>query len=36
MALNKAESANELTIFINTSDNFEDCWHPFFTLFARY
>jgi hypothetical protein len=36
MVLNKAESANDLTIFVNTSDNFEDCWHPFFTLFARY
>lgn len=27
---------NDLTILINTSDNFEDCWDPFFTLFARY
>ena len=36
MALNKVGRANELTIFVNTSDSFEDCWHPFFTLFARY
>lgn len=28
--------ANDLSIFVNTSDNFEDCWHPFFVLFARY
>ncbi|MGZ8944564.1 MAG: hypothetical protein ACXW1W_03965 [Methylococcaceae bacterium] len=27
---------NDLTIFVNTSDNFEDCWIPFFTLFQRY
>lgn len=26
----------DLTIFVNTSDNFEDCWIPFFTLFQRY
>ncbi|MDD4913795.1 MAG: hypothetical protein PHW13_01985 [Methylococcales bacterium] len=26
----------DLTIFVNTSDNFEDCWIPFFTLFHRY
>lgn len=26
----------DLTIFVNTSDNFEDCWIPFFTLFKRY
>ena len=36
MALNKAERANDLSIFVNTSDSFEDCWHPFFTLFACY
>ena len=29
-------AANDLTIFVNTSDNFEDCWHPFFTLFAHF
>jgi hypothetical protein len=29
-------AANDLSIFVNTSDNFEDCWHPFFVLFARY
>lgn len=27
---------NDLTIFVNTSDNFEDCWRPFFTLFSLY
>jgi len=27
---------NDLTIFVNTSDNFEDCWIPFFTLFQNY
>lgn len=26
----------DLSIFVNTSDNFEDCWIPFFTLFRRY
>jgi hypothetical protein len=26
----------DLTIFVNTSDNFEDCWNPFFALFAQY
>ena len=26
----------DLTIFVNTSDNFEDCWIPFFTLFQKY
>lgn len=26
----------DLTILVNTSDSFEDCWNPFFTLFARY
>ena len=36
MALNQSESANELTILVNTSDNFEDCWHPFFSLFSRF
>ena len=36
MALNKVERANDLSIFVNTSDSFEDCWHPFFTLFVRY
>jgi len=24
------------TILVNTSDGFEDCWHPFFTLFHKY
>lgn len=26
----------DLTILVNTSDGFEDCWAPFFELFARY
>lgn len=26
----------DLTILVNTSDNFEDCWIPFFTLFQRF
>lgn len=24
------------TILVNTTDSFEDCWHPFFTLFKEY
>jgi hypothetical protein len=24
------------TIIVNSSDGFEDCWHPFFTLFKKY
>jgi hypothetical protein len=36
MALNKAKVENDLTIFVNTSDSFEDCWQPFFTLFERF
>lgn len=27
---------NDLTILVNTSDGFEDCWPPFFKLMARY
>lgn len=27
---------NNLTIFINSSDGFEDCWDPFFKLFKKY
>jgi len=27
---------NDLTIVVNSSDGFEDCWRPFFTLFAHY
>jgi hypothetical protein len=27
---------NQLTVFVNTSDNFEDCWNPFFKLFSIY
>ncbi len=26
----------DLTIFVNTSDNFEDCWDPFFKLFKHF
>ena len=29
-------TANDLTIFVNTSDSFEDCWEPFFKLFELY
>lgn len=34
--LDNASNSTDLTIFINTSDSFEDCWQPFFTLFHRY
>jgi hypothetical protein len=27
---------NDLTIFVNTSDSFNDCWEPFFKLFKLY
>lgn len=27
---------NDLTILVNTSDGFEDCWPPFFQLFKTY
>ena len=27
---------NDLTVLVNTSDGFADCWHPFFRLFATY
>ncbi len=26
----------DLTVFVNTSDHFADCWLPFFTLFREY
>ena len=26
----------DLTILVNSSDGFEDCWSPFFTLFEKY
>ena len=29
-------TTNNLTIFVNTSDSFEDCWGPFFKLFRLY
>jgi hypothetical protein len=28
--------SNNLTIFVNTSDGFEDCWIPFFQLFTKH
>ena len=34
MTINNMSS--NLTILINTSDGFEDCWNPFFTLFKKY
>jgi hypothetical protein len=27
---------NKYSILVNTSDSFEDCWMPFFTLFEKY
>jgi hypothetical protein len=27
---------SDLTLLVNTSDGFEDCWGPFFQLFARF
>jgi hypothetical protein len=27
---------SDLTILVNTSDSFEDCWKPFFTLLSKY
>jgi len=27
---------DDLTVLVNTSDGFEDCWGPFFQLFERY
>jgi hypothetical protein len=36
LSLNNDQVMKDLTIFVNTSDNFEDCWTPFFTLFQRY
>ncbi len=27
---------NKVTILVNTSDSFEDCWDPFFKLFCKY
>lgn len=33
---NSSLDQNELTIFVNTSDSFEDCWDPFFKLFKTY
>lgn len=26
----------KITILVNTSDSFEDCWNPFFSLFKKY
>jgi hypothetical protein len=28
--------SHKYSIFINTTDSFEDCWFPFFTLFKKY
>ena len=30
------KSENSLSVLVNTSDGFEDCWDPFFTLFNKY
>ena len=27
---------NDISILVNTSDSFEDCWNPFFQLFTTY
>jgi hypothetical protein len=27
---------NNFSILVNSTDSFEDCWHPFFTLFSKY
>ena len=27
---------NNYSILVNSSDGFEDCWSPFFTLFKKY
>lgn len=27
---------NRLTVVVNSTDSFEDCWQPFFRLFSRY
>jgi hypothetical protein len=27
---------NDLTVLVNTSDSFDDCWDPFFKLFKRF
>jgi hypothetical protein len=27
---------DELTVLVNSTDSFEDCWYPFFKLFERY
>jgi hypothetical protein len=29
-------NASQLTILVNSTDSFEDCWQPFFTLFSIY
>lgn len=31
-----ASAHNDLTVLVNTSDGFSDCWTPFFDLMARY
>ena len=29
-------SDSELSVFVNTSDNYSDCWQPFFKLFKKF
>ena len=33
---NGSHASDDLTIVVNSTDSFEDCWHPFFTLFNVY
>lgn len=30
------QNETKYSLFVNTTDSFEDCWMPFFTLFAKY
>ncbi|MCA0932651.1 hypothetical protein LCM02_09325 [Lutimonas saemankumensis] len=32
----KGLSNNSFSILVNSCDNFDDCWDPFFTLFSKY
>ena len=36
MIMNAPRQNLSFSILINSSDGFEDCWQPFFTLFGRY
>jgi hypothetical protein len=29
-------AASELSVLVNSTDSYHDCWEPFFTLFSRY